>query len=790
MAGIGSASVSGLFAPFLFLLQQAAPSSRPAGSPAEPDRVTPSRAWDRRGVHHTSFAGKLVDRVGAPISGARVVVVEDVPAMLGGLRVTAEQRTRVDGTFRIDDANSLFPLSLDLRIPGAHTQIFDLDDAPGEVVDLGEIALDSAASPGLREPPLESLVRVLAPNGGAVEGAQVSYVGRLDLFAGTEQQSSAPTDARGHARLWSLGAPDWICAQFADDMLIVPAMEAAEKGIEWKGAQCVRLDLMGVPQDSLQFEFSSLRNPAIRHRAQRGLAYWRELEGGFVILSGAGRIPRMLYAESAASRDGSPPGQLSMLVDVSRDVPWAFQIQSAGKPVPGAQVDLVAELEGAGPWPGPEEVLLGTLVADSAGWVRGLGPPEGSVSAVVYAEGHEPRRWKWRADIEEIVEIRARSAEVIFDGLGATERLLLKRRGSESRVPTRRLLATGERRARLAPMRYDALVVDQRGAPARGCSFVVSGPGVQRVDLGRDQRGRRLLTLPEPRQEQRWLVRADRVPSPLWSQGVRRPLDPASAARAQGAATVEWASEKAAEIVFDGTGRFVVEVTGAAGAAVYSRWVDVYPGTLESIELPELSSALTLQQSLARGIGGVPSLANPRLLLHSDLLRDGAHGWSITVPFTASASGESTWLIDRLPPGPYFLEERARDSAGSCSATFGGGALRLISDQTYRWREDRSVGALCVLVLDASGGLARDGTLRIRDGLSEAWGSYAALPDGERLVSKPLMRPSPVPLRGEPVWIPCVRAGRLHLEVELPGGRRYEWIREVDPRQGLILRIR
>ncbi|MBL8694670.1 MAG: hypothetical protein JNJ88_11290 [Planctomycetes bacterium] len=790
MAGIRSTPVSGLLAPLFFLLQQSAPSARSPGGAEKPDRITPSRAWDRCGVHHTSFTGKVVDGTGAPISGVRVVVVEEVPASLGGLRATAEQHTRADGTFRMDDVNSLFPLSLDLRIPGARAQIFNLGDAPGETVDLGEIHLDAAVAPGLREPPLEAVVRVLAPNGGAVEGAQVSYVGRLDLFAGTGQQSSAHTDARGHARIWSLGAPDWVYAQFADDMLIVPATEAIEKGIEWKGAQCVRLDLIGAPQESLQFEFSSLRNPAIRHRTQRGLAYWRELEGGFVILSGAGRVPRLLSAESAVLREGSPKGVLCMPIDMTHDIPWALQIQSGGKPVPGALIDLVAALEGAGPWPGPEEVLLATLVADSEGWVRALGPPEGSVSAVIYAEGHEPRRWIWRADLEEIVPIRARSAEVIFDGLGVTERLLLKRRGTESRVPTRRFLATGERRAKLTPMRYDALVVDDAGTPARGCSFVVSGAGVQRVDLGRDRRARRLLTLPEPKEEQRWLVRADRAPSPLWSQGERRPLHSANAARTQGAATVEWASEKAAEIVFHGTGRFVVEVTGAAGTAVYSRWVDVHPGTLESLELPELSSALALDQSLARGGGGVPSLANPRLLLHSDVSRDGAHGWDITVPFMASAAASSTWLIDRLPAGPYFLDERTREPAGNCPATFGGGPIRLIPNQISPWREDRPVGALCVLVFDASGGLCRDGTLRIRDGLGEAWRSYAALPDGERLVSKPLLRPPSFGLRGEPLWIPCVRAGRLHLEVELRNGMRYEWTREVDPRQGLMVRIR
>ncbi|MDE0422335.1 MAG: carboxypeptidase-like regulatory domain-containing protein [Gammaproteobacteria bacterium] len=487
-----------------------------------------------------------------------------------------------------------------------------------------------------------------------------------------------------------------------------------------------------------------------------------------------------------------PPQDSSLVFDFRNDEPHGLVVVDKGKPVAGANVDIVdvatpltLRLRREDPH---APILLTRDATDSEGRLSLLGDPDGLYVAYVYVDGYEPARVRLSAGVDKLVELVARDVDVRFKGLLVGELLRTKIGASDSLVAVVRGVENEPVAARLAPGSYDATVENEAGEIVSGTTFTVAG-APQVVDLLRDNRPEVVLHLPEGRKSRGWFVGATRRTLPHRSLGIPRYFwEWRDHVVGEGPAQVESDGDARRVLRFPGSGRWNVHI-GQSWIQSFFIELDLVAGDVRELRLPPLDASLegtmTYEPDLGDDVVNYHWVDGPRMMLLS--MDAPGEGWNVmyNLPRPDEEAGRKphTFALTDLPAGDYHLFHHLADRQA-----WGGREVTLVAGATTRVEGLGSdqPGRLVVEVVDADGQPIRNRTLRVIDRMYKEWTE-----PGRIIITSGPVEPIPLPpavrLEGAPVVLERIRPGWLELVVDDPAGDAQHYLRKVEP--GKTLRL-
>ncbi|MEM6674254.1 MAG: carboxypeptidase-like regulatory domain-containing protein [Planctomycetota bacterium] len=723
----------------------------------EDARIESPSLYEAEGGVAVSVTGRVFAPDGTPAFGARVTVSGRFPSRASGTRIQGETTAYDDGRFTLTGLNFT---DSDARVDivgvdGETAVTHRVPVATAGTVDLGDIRLKPDAGRVRRRPdaPVELGGRVTSLEGVPLAGLRVR-AGWIESGA----TSITDEDGRFSLRVRTFEPTRlWIDAGHSEVAIWFEAQTANEERIVVPPGPDMEIAIPTWPLDLRRRAPADTAWPELRYAIARD-GRWTEVDrdvaavrledvrAGFLIRAD-GHLPRVEHAEKAWH---------GLSIDLQAETLRTLAVVDAGDPVVTARVFL-AQVDPRRPRVRAQS--LGELEPDAEGRFRGLAPSDLHCLATVVAEGYAPATVHWKRSGTTTVALARTSADVTLRGVGANETLLLGPAGEDRIVHSwwRRAPDAGGPRVRLAPGRYDVLLLSADGQPLAGQTFAITEEdGRIDLDVREDLRLRAKLQLPALPMA---MMEEREVPSE-WLVGASRAMP---AGGAMGAAVIttfrseeslEWPAAQASrpnprqrEIVFNGSGRYLVHVTDAFGGLGFSLFREVTVGARQRrLELPAL--ACVLEGAMPDFDADVRRLshhgvAGPRLLLLAETPGDEDLDWSVMAHAPSRIEGSKHgFRLQRLPAGRYLLQDHLRETLSSFpgSGVWGGWRIRLAPDAPTDVSDlergtQRSAG---LRVTRADGTPVTDAVVSVVDPLSDAWWAFARLPTTGSLAMYPL----------------------------------------------------
>lgn len=496
-----------------------------------------------------------------------------------------------------------------------------------------------------------------------------------------------------------------------------------------------------------------------------------------------------------------PPAELPLEFQFDSSVRRTLSVQGAGKPLPGAIVDVesIVNLDS------DERRVLDTYLVPANGRLQLLGGGDQLVEVFVYADGFEPRRAIWNPGAPLVIDLTPRDSSFEFPAFSTAAVARIRTVGSPRAVRTFTLNTGRQTLARVAPGVYDITCLRANGTVAGYQRLATAARSTARVDCSVDQQPRLTVRLPS----EGWRVfvseSTPRGGATQWAVMVAPPGVPRFA---EVGATAVRESKTEATFGLSHAGTWHVEAReqrGTLGTISLWRDIDIEPAASITLALPKEMG--TLKGSMRTYGGGLEKsehgFAGPRL----QLIADDAAGWSVTdyLPERDSRQGEQKhhFTLMGIPAGNYHLyqhligEPKTYTYGGNATtytapiAAWGGvpvhikpnSATVLKDFSEYTWDD------LPVRVTDIDGHPVEHATLRIRDRMSESWRQVEENPAQLEQAAHPIPYPAAARIIRGRATLPRIREGWLDLSVESDNGATFSFTVPVSPKRELSLTL-
>jgi len=651
--------------------------------------------------------------------------------------------------------------------------------------------------------------RVVAPDGSPVEGALVNVKGLpFERIVARWTRS----DARGNFRLpYSSLACVQPTVSYGDSdyWFDRDANRSAEPcEVRWQNprdivmpmATRLNLKITGADptaaraywwHDSFGWQrFSSLQ-PWISLGGFTGITIKVEADG-FVPLMQIPKLPRI-----DASKGEKPPDEIPIEFAFNNGQ-RQLSIRGDGK----ALADVAVDVEWIEHLDSDHRGLSGVYRTAADGRVALKGGQDQLLEVFVYAEGYEPRRAIWNPGAPLVLDLAPRNSTFSFAPTGSARIARIRDVAVPQAVRTLLLNANDSRSLKTASGTYDVTQYGERGAVLSYQRIQIRSGETKAVDSSADQRPH--LAIRYPAEGWRAMI-SDSSPRGSAAGWAAMIAVNGSLAFADLPAAVDHQSAREESFFLSGAGRMHVELRRPNQTQSLWRDIDVRPG--ESITLNAPATDSVLKGSIRTYDGGlgmsIHGWAGPRM----QLISDEPTGWSVTeyLPARDSRTGEEKdrFTIQSLPAGNYHLYQHLIGTPTNYTyggkeipytepiAAWGGIPLKLESGHTTLLNDfiEYAFADLQVRMRDRAGQPIENGTLRIRDRMSDSWRQVEENPAQLEQAAHPIPYPAAVRVIQGRATLPRVREGALELLLELDTGQIYSFMTSVGSSRELLLGV-
>jgi len=765
------------------------------------DRVRRIDVQSRRGVHHATCRGRVVDLEGDPVAETTVALL--AAGTPWGVFPVTRTKTDEDGRFVLHDITHPGQSVLWIGWPAQSWRIELID---GAVTDLRTLRLEKKqATPKS----VRVSGRVVTPDGEALPGVVVIALGgdgEFDpaAFARTGRDGRYGIDARVAACKGLLAFPSGRRIRVQHE-----SREAPEWRVGFGGRQTLHADLgkpveMRLPgMSAVELSASGIAGD-VTYEWHDGVSWaplagakawlWQSEYGSSLRVRAlvSGHLPRAAWVELARTRvskagEKKRPSQYEF--DFTGDEKRVLRVASAAGALPKANVDI--DVDGT---------PLAGFVTDDKGELTLQAAKDTGYEVYAYAPGHAGGRRLWRRTSTELV-LAPRSARVGFSALDGVTRIRVKRAGSEYAVAHLTVDGRSQVTTELAPGRYDATFLDADWKVRRATRFGAVAGKLTEVPE-RDDRPVVLVGLPSQQANGSWSVQGSRSAHGMHVTGwMAMSGGGGRTVVFEPTVEVEKVDDRHYRLEFVSPGSFVVSAgANKLGFNLY-REVHLEARQRLRLEVPELLATLKGSRRTYHPWSAQHGVAGPRFILLADVEAQPKPGFHVVVSLPGgvvdvfepgqSREAHQRFELKGLPIGDYHAfahligrdEKRKDHTFNQPVYAYGGIKVALRAGKTTKLVDfaDPERGKLRVVVLDKSGRPVDGARVSIRDRMYEFWRQVEEGGTTLRYASDAIVPPPSAVLEDGRATLPEVRAGRLELTVELDDGRIVEMTRDVEP---------
>lgn len=493
--------------------------------------------------------------------------------------------------------------------------------------------------------------------------------------------------------------------------------------------------------------------------------------------------------------DQSAPAKVEVEFPFTRDVVRSLAVlEEDDSPFANSIIDLelISDLAA------DRRIPLGSFRTDGAGNLKLLGEPQQMVEAFVYAAHAAPARFIWNPGVATQARISSRRGTVMLGRIRPGSIARIQEVRPEGPARTLRVTAGEGPHFNPPPGKYDIVVQDSPAAAPRLHHVHVKAGEIIWIDSRADRHPTLVVRFPDDG----WSASVSEAASSgmVYGWTIYSTIGGGYSAR-NVCAMLEKQTRREAVFRLLRTGKLHVELHRAG--LNYSLWREIEAAPNETITLDAPQGGAVLRGSMRTYDGGKGyshhGWAGPRM----ELIAVDPSAWSVTVHMPPR-EGEHGFLLTDLPPGSYFLHQHLigvwksfKGASGEemryteALHAWGGIPIALTTGQTTVLKDfiEYPFQDMSVTVLYADGSPVNEGLVRVRDRMSDAWRQIAEGPTTLKYASHPIPYPPAVRIRNARAVLPSIRAGRLDFQIELDDGVVYAFSRDVDPTEGITVKL-